>query len=388
MNLDDLHNYFFDDKDVFDAIFTEKSLSQTQLLGFLRSKGVFFHANESRSVLCHYIATWFNDYSSLSELSLGVKMKKVRAKFTSEEIRLNDQAGGISENDLEAALDDLKKKVEGAGGALVLEQTAGHSGYEATWIRKETDLSKTPLKQQVERSDRIRIDRTADGGLFVRTPADGGGSHLRDQLTASLETTAKTKVDRFSIHLPDNATPEVRISFFMTILTDIAELSSPIVTGISLLSKKPDQEKDDAEIASDDEDDFSFKKLLSAKLEGGNLLESPEYKYLIDRGFSPREIRWWAVWKSTKEMVSLSVGFSDEKGTSDFFCNIHGIRRVSSSSNELKRTVESVSKVEQNRLMNLLEGKAREISKQQLNLCPADWLSPTKEEEASEETQP
>ena len=117
-------------------------------------------------------------------------------------------------------------------------------------------------------------------------------------------------------------------------------------------------------------------------------MDSPEYKYLIERGFSPREMRWWAVWKPTKEMVSLSVGFSDEKGVSDFFCNIHGIRRLSSSSSELKRTVESVSKEEQNRLMNLLEEKAREISKKQLGLLPDDSFSPAQTGKSSSESQP
>lgn len=358
-------NYYFDDKDVFDALQSEKGISGQTLINFLKRRGVFFPLVVDRTFLCNYIATWFNDYSTLDELSLGIKAKRTRTRYTNEELHMHWQENALTRAHVSDAWEVVKKEIETENGSLAMVSQDGGNAFEATWIRQEIDLSKTPLRQRVTHCDKIYVSLNPDGKLLVRTPTGGPCAILRDKLKNALEGTTRSSIDRFSIHLPENASTQDRIDFFMEILTGMPELSLETVTGISLSANEPDSEKNDLDMAEDEQNEIEFNKLLSAKLRGGKLFDTPEYQYLLARNFAPTEIRWWAK-NGANELFSLSIGFLNPREGTDFCCNVHGVRRKAESTGILKKTVESLSRDEHIRFMALLENKAREVSRKLL----------------------
>lgn len=365
MNKEHASIYYFDDKDVFDGLMAEKSLTSGRLLDFLRNRGVFWGYSNDKALLCNYIASWFNDYSTLDELSLGIRTKKSRTRYTNEEMELPSSPAGFTAEQFEGSIEELKKSVVQDGGALIVEKDCVTSDYDLTWLREEVDWSKTTLCQTVKRTDKINIRLGGDGTILMRTSLDGSNATLRDKFHAILEGAAKSPVSRFAIHLPQDASCQERITFFMDILCHTPGLRMENVTKLSLQPEGEEELEDDIEDALGDQDALAFNKVLSARLQGGNLLETQEYQYLVERKFSPNEMRWWATLGSG-DMVFAVAGFSNQGDTNEFFCNFPAIRKKSKKKNELKKTLESVPPDLHRQLMNALENKAKEACKKLL----------------------
>lgn len=365
--------FYFDDKDVFDALMSEKRrISNEALVQFLRGKGIVVSKQMSREELCDYISTWFRDYQTLESLSLGERKKRETAKFESEEVSPKNPEDCISCEDVRTAIDQLKNSISGQGQSLVLEPDGDGKVTNLIWTRDVIDFSQTPLRQRTRRSDKIQILRAESGKVYVRTPTHESCASLRSAFVSELHSVTGHEFSRTDIRIKENASPEERIAFFLDILNGMPSYTPQTVTVVNLVSNEAEADDDGNDIEAEDQARVDFQGLLQAKLRGGRLLETPEYQDLKERGFSPSEIRWWATEPDGRTLVLFWFGFSNAKEGTGFFCNVVNVRHWSLEQQNVLKTPEKPTTSELNKYLSVLEETVRKVYKQQFAVAKTD----------------
>ncbi len=358
--------YYFDDKDIYDVIVSDKKhISFERLVQFLLGKGIVVSRATSREELCDYIATWFRDYQTLEALSLGDQKKRETTKYESEEITTKNQETGIAAEDVKAAVAQLQEAVSKDGQSLVVEYDSDGQTANLVWTRNVIDHSKTTLRQRIHRNDRIQISRSETGKVFMRTPTEESCGNLRTQFVKKLQGVNGQELERTEVRIKENATPEDRINFFLDVLNGMPSFSPQTVTNVNLVSNSAETDEDGNDIEAEDQAKIDFQGLLQAKLRGGRLLETPEYANLKERGFSPSEIRWWATAPDQKTLVLFWFGFSNAKEGTGFFCNVVKVRHWSQERQEVLKTPLRPTNNELNKYLSVLEETVRAVCKKQ-----------------------
>ena len=366
--------FYFDDKDVFDVLMSEKRrVSQDSLVRFLRRKGIIVSRTADRKSLCEYVATWFRYYQDLESLSLCEQRTRESARFATEEILPVPDNKDISSDKVQSAVQSLQSVISGQGQTLVMESTDGEGTMNLIWTRDVIDFSRTPLRQRVRRTDQIQIRRMGYGTVVLRTPVDEGCEPLREAFAKSLENTTNYKLKRSQIRIRENASPEERIHFFLNVMNGMPSFRPKTVTLLNLVSNDAESDDEGRDIEAEEQAKVDFQGLLQAKLKGGKLLETPEYADLKDRGFSPSEVRWWAEKNDGKALVLFWFGFSNAKEGTGFFCNVVSIRHWSAETGEIVKTGVKPNGVERNQCLSELEDSVRRVCVQQNKVTVNDF---------------
>ncbi|MBR4250747.1 MAG: hypothetical protein IKQ15_00400 [Kiritimatiellae bacterium] len=361
--------FYFDDKDIFDVIISEKKrISMERLVQFLLGKGVVVSRDTGRRELCDYIATWFRDYQTLDSLSLGEQKKRETTKFESEEVSRQNLEGGLAIQDVQSAVDLLKKSVSEHEQSLEVIAEDDGKTMNLVWTRDVIDHTKTPLRQRIRRTDRIQIHCNDAGKVYVRTPTDESCGELRTEFVKKLHDITGHELERIQIRLKENASPEERIKFFWDVLNGIPSFTPQTVIVVNLVSNTAETDDEGNDVEAEDQARLDFQGLVQAKLSGGRLLETPEYTNLKERGFSPSEIRWWATGPDGKTLVLFWFGFSNAKEGTGFFCNAVKVRHWSEERKEVLKTPIKPTITELNGYLSVLEETVRQVYRKQFQI--------------------
>lgn len=359
-------NYYFDDKDIYDALLSsKKQISELFLKDCLVDRGIFLSYKETRESLCDYFATWCNDYSTLQEIKAKLEVGQRRPRFESEEIIADGVS--ISSDAVNASLLQLKTAIAPEG--MSLQMSRNGNDFDCTLNYTDVDLSKTPLRQKKCREDKIKVRIEDNGKVSVRTPCGDRFGALRAKFMEELQTQVASGLETQGIHLYEDATVEERIKFFMDIITGMPDFTCETVTGIDVLSSQAEQDDDGNDIETDEQVTSDFRGLLKANLRGGQLFDTPEFNNMKEQGFFPYEIRWWAKQSFTKHLIEYSIGFSNAKAGTGFRCDAMAIKKWSESKHENRKSKESLQGADNDYYMRLLESTVRRVCTEHLQNC-------------------
>jgi len=348
--------YYFDDKDLFDAIFSSRrNVSDLFLRDQALERGVFFSYNgeeHERRYISDFYSTWFNDYETLCKIQEKLSIGQRRPKFEPERITPVETGSVILPEKIQEALQACKDGLAGKGSQSFDFSKNTDGSYSGVFNHVEIDYSQTTLRQEKRRTDSIVVRPSENGSVEVSAPSGAGGDTIKNLLVANLAAT--TRAERYRVELKGDATAEERFEFFQAIIQSMKDMTLETVTELRLSSEDV-QTDDAADVENDQQAARDFTKLLKAHLQGSNLFETDEFKDLKENGFFPFEVRWWARDNTANDLIEFSAGFAEAKIGKGFRCDALAVKKWRVVKKENYKSKESLEKDLHARYRRLLE---------------------------------
>lgn len=350
--------YYFDDKDLFDAIFsTRRHFSDLFLRDQAANRGIFFsYRGDSRKYISNFFATWFNDFEMLSIIKDRLSIAQRRPRYEPERIVTEDNGAvvPVPPDKIEDALEVIKDNFSDKS-MQSFDFTKNKDGsFTGVYNYVDIDYSQTTLKQQRKRADSI-IVRPSDNGLEISAPCGSGGDKIKDLLVTKLSE-SNLKVKRVRIELKGDATAEERFVFFRDIIIGMCNMTLETVTELRLSSVDV-QVDGDTDVDNDQQAAREFTKLLKAHLQGSNLFDTIEFQELKAKGFFPFEVRWWVRDDATRDLIELSAGFAEAGIGKGFKCDALAIKNWSDTKRDNYKSKEGLKKDIHVKYKHILESR-------------------------------
>jgi hypothetical protein len=346
--------YYFDDKDLFDAVYSaRRNISDLWMRDQALERGVFFsYGGEEygRRHISDFYSIWFNDHAILCAIKEKLSIGQRRPRYEPEYITPISVEKPISADDLQAALQSSKDALS-AESAQSLEFVKNTDGsFRVTHTHTEMDYSQTTLRQEKQRTDAIDV-RLQDGGLVISAPHGNSGDAVKKLIVQNLSAANPT---RKRIELCTSASDEARFVFIQRIIEGMAGLTLETVTEVRMASNEVETDGE-----HDTENDVqaakSITQLLKLHLQGSNLFETDEFKELKSKGFFPSEVRWWAQDNVTHELIEFSAGFSEAKAGKGFKSDALAVKKWNLTKKENYKSKEVLKGDDHIRYKRILE---------------------------------
>lgn len=348
--------YYFDDKDLFDAVFSSRRhVSDVFLRDQALERGVFFSyggEEHGRRHISDFYSTWFNDHATLCKIQDKLSIGQRRPKFEPERITPVEKGSVILPENVQEALQACKDGLAGNGSQSFDFSKNSDGSFSGVFNHVEIDYSQTTLRQEKKRADSIVVRQSENGELEVSAPSGVGGDTIKNMLVEKLAAATSSK--RRRVELKGGATAEERFEFFQAIIQSMKDMTLETVTELRLSSEEV-QADEDADVENDRQAAKDFTKLLKAHLQGSNLFETDEFKDMKEKGFFPFEVRWWARDNVAKDLIEFSAGFAEAKTGKGFRCDALAVKKWSVVKKENYKSKESLERDLHVRYRRLLE---------------------------------
>jgi hypothetical protein len=297
-------SFYKTDKDIFDQLH-QRTPSKASILEHLKQRGLLISHEEEKEELAEMISPWFTSYFDqkfiVGELGGGNSQKK----HNSTEIMLD-----YNTQDIQSILKDMKKEM---GFAI---NQAKDGSFSITETYTKADFTKNVLSQNTQKTAEIKIEKTAEGKILVRTNADEKANKITEAIKEKLKEKNTDSYEEFEINLSTLTEPADRTRFFIELINNIDGYNLKDVTS-AFINKSATQQEADEEVVG------YIKKIA---LDGDSVHTSGEFQRLTNDGFYLTKIEWTVQSeKATGDKIDLLAEFTDTVNCSGFK---YGIKRV------------------------------------------------------------
>lgn len=297
-------SFFKTDKDIFDQL-TQRTPSKTSVLEHLKQRGLLVSHQEERQDLAEMISPWFTSYFDqkfiVNELGGGNSQKK----HNSTEIVLDYNAQDIQ---------DILKEIKKDNSFIISQRKDG--SFDITETYTKVDFTKNVLSQNTQKTAEIKIQKTEQGHILIRTNADEKANTITEVIKEKMKEKNADNYQEFEINLSTITEPANRTQFFLELINNIDGYKLIDVTS-AFINKNTTQEEVDAETVG-------FIKKIA--LNGDSVHTSSEFQRLTNDGFYLTKIEWTIQSEvATGDKIDLSAEFTDTINCSDFK---YGVKRV------------------------------------------------------------
>lgn len=286
-----LPSYYATEKDIFDCLMSAKQKFPNDVLVELcRNRGIFVSEDEPRPALAKYISMLPHSFLQFQEIANHVESASRADKVSSVVIPTS-----VSKVEIGQAVGALKDSCEQTGETITLTHDGKKSILKVAY--SEIDYSKTVMRQRRNRECFIEIEDNGTS-LAIRKPVNDKVDEIFSAFMMKLEETKQQEIVPDAIDLSSVKSPDLINEFFTILIKQIDGFTFHDVTSVKVNNK-------DAKNTKEDEDDVEEEKLEAeedmlvfikrAALDGGGLLNSEDYKRLIQKGFYTSNIVWHSI---------------------------------------------------------------------------------------------
>lgn len=302
-------SFFKTDKDIFDQL-TQRTPSRTSVLEHLKQRGLLVSHQEERQDLAEMISPWFTSYFDqkfiVNELGGGNSQKK----HNSTEIVLDYNAQDIH---------DILREIKKDNSFNIVKNKNGSFNITETYTK--VDFTKNVLSQNTQKTAEIKIEKTEQGKILIRTNADDKANTITEAIKEKIKEKNADSYQEFEINLSTITEPANRTQFFLELINNIDGYKLIDVTS-AFINKNTMQEEVD-------EETVGFIKKIA--LNGDSVHTSSEFQRLTKDGFYLTKIEWTIQSEvTTGDKIDLSAEFTDTTNCSGFK---YGVKRVYTAKN-------------------------------------------------------
>jgi len=338
------------DKNIFDAL-QHKKIRHSEVLRFLRNRGIIVSANLDKGVLSKIIARLtfdYTDYIHITKLLENPNRKEKTTRTTVKATANNEQLVEACQKITKSVDADESYKVVKKENSTILVVTY-----------TDVDFTKTELRQRTLK--RCEIELQAEGDeVTVRMPATKKGKEISERIRSSLSDVMGEELEEEVISLESIAVPEARSLFFDELIKSIPGYELEDVSSVDVYHEidKLEEYSDDRD---DDEDSTNFAGFIrKAALAGGGVLESAEFNQLHSRGFFISKIIWTVIdTLPGGDKVELEAQFGEPSSCTDFKYLVRGVYNYNERTQIHNVTKRTPSRVETGSFNKKLEKAAK-----------------------------
>lgn len=299
--------YIPTDKNIYDAL-KHKKVTQAELVGFLRRRGVLVSKSASKDVLVEKISTLTLDHADFNWLGKLLENPNRKDKTTHTQLK-----GKLTPEQINKACQTVKQNIAAVDGDSVkVTKKGGNTTLTVTYV--DVDFTKTEMRQRTLKTCEIALEQR-DDGVVIKMPSTKKATELSRQLKTVLcaQAPKEEPLDEINISLEGIIEPKARSGFFDTLIRNIEGYDFDTVTSVNVYHLVEELDEED-----DEEDGIADARLASyinkAVLAGEGVLESQEFSQLHARGFYIYRI----IWKVTSKLQGgEKVEFEAQFGAPD-----------------------------------------------------------------------
>lgn len=355
--------YIPTDKNFFDAL-QHKKVTQTELIAFLRRRGMLVCKSTDKSELVEKISSLTLDYNDFNWLTKLLENPNRKDKTTHTKLM-----GELTQEQINIACHQVQQNIiHSDGDAAKVSKVGDITTLTLTYV--DIDFTKTELRQRTLKTCEIALHKTNDG-VVMKMPSTKKSKEVSDRIKALLSEHAPidNPLEVVNIGLEGIIDPKARSDFFDKLIRGIDGYKFDTVTSVDIYhnSEKLDEDEDE------DEDGKSEATLASyinkAALAGEGVLESQEFNQLHARGFYIYSIIWTAVSASRNgEKVEFEAQFGAPDSCTDFKYTTRGVYNYNEKTGEHNVTRRATNQIENDNydsLLRIASEKALKIVKQE-----------------------
>lgn len=346
------------DNEIYDLLVSGRQrLTENVLREFARDRGIFCSSQESREDLADYLSILPHSYHDIA--GIIDRREPVNRKERTTSVRLKTK---VEQEELKAAVKKYTDTV--AESEHVVYRPKGKGGGIVNVEYDEFNRSRTRLLQRVRQKVEIEFFEQDDQTMIVRMTATEKSTKVMSSLKTYIEEAKKEKISEDAIELTNLKTPELRSRFFTKLISSLPGFNLRNVMSLKVSSDLSEEREEDETLDLEDEVEAGAEMFAavvhSMHLSGQNLVQSPEYKNLIERGFYITEITWRSEGRGSEpDVVQFDAGFQDRKKCTGFKYSVQGVFRAYKGGH--KKTIAPVDGDERLRLLGILESTARKV---------------------------
>jgi hypothetical protein len=354
--------YYATEKDIFDCLMSARQkFPMDELIDLCRARGIFVSHLEPRSNLVKYISLLPHSFLQFDDIAEHVESATRADKVSSVVI-----PKPVTKTEIGEATNLLKDHCEKTGETITLTQVGDKTLLKIAY--SEMDYSKTRMRQRRDRECTIELESKADG-LRIRKPVNDKVDEIYATFMMKLEEARKEEIVPEAIDLSSIASPELINEFFNILIKNIDGFTFNDVTSIKInadTASPSDDQYDDEDM--DEEDESQEQKaeaeeqmlvfIKRASLDGGGLLNSEDYKRLVEKGFFISSVVWQSVEKTTSSpKVEFEALLGKPNEGAGFKYNIRGVYRWRQDHHTLTRR--PIKEDDKSKYLELVEVAAR-----------------------------
>jgi hypothetical protein len=347
------------DNDIYDLLISGKQkLTESVLREILRDRGIFCSPEDDREQLADYISILPHGFHDVALIMQKRDPGPRREKTTS--VRLNAL---LTPDELKEATTDYQSSF--GDRERVTHRPASNGSYVVRVGYDEFNRTKTRLLQKERQEAEIEFI-VQDGRTVARLPATEKAQRIIAELTERVERKRKERISVDKIELTGITTAALKSRFFTQLISQMPGLKLINVMSLKVSSERSEDGEEDDALDLEDKDEAGADALMfaavvhSMHLSGQNLVQSKEYKELIQRGFYITAISWRAeIQSEPPDIVQFDAAFQDRKDGKGFKYGITGVFRAHKGGH--RKSIVPMLDAEKASLFALLEDTARKI---------------------------
>lgn len=337
--------YHKTDKDIHDQLM-QRSPSKASILRHLQLRGLLFSHKIERDDLTEQISCWFTSYFDVKFIVEELGGGNSQRYNSCTEI-LND----LNEESIREILNDLSKECN-------FKHQAQHNGsFTISKSYSTSDFTKNVLSQTIHKKAELKIERTADNIIFIRTNTDAEAVQIVHKFKDKIKEKLKEKEQEyqdFEISFESLPNAIARTEFFLEIINNINGYKTIDMKSAAINSM------DTPSSITEDTDSEKIGCIKKVILNGDSVHESTELKSLLDKGFYLTKIEWTMISESLNgDKIDLCAEFEDTINCTNFKYALLRIYPRKSDSDEFVKMGKTPSSVEFSSILPKIEQSAK-----------------------------
>lgn len=312
--------YSASDKALFDAL-SQGAVTVGDLRQLFLTHGMIISRSTSRQELATHFSRLVHDYDDFQALAKLFDTGKRRERLSSFHVESSASLDNF-EDAAHKVVEQLKANAD------IANLKVGEDGALEISVRYKTFHFNKSEFRQVEIRDAVVTIEQEDGKIVIRGPQNEKVDEICRALVSIVETDINDEIRISEISLEYFTEPAQRTRFFIDLIELVEGYKKYDVTDVFVFKPKIDEEEadDDVQGAAGDGEDVDLGIHISrATLKGVGVLESPEMKNLIGRGFYISKIIWQAKsLGSSEDKYEFEAQFSEPETCTRFSYLVRG----------------------------------------------------------------
>ena len=278
--------YYATDKNVFDA-HNEHKIDAPTVARLFQRRNIVVSKKTTREELAKYFSRLTHDYYDHKDIAAKLGIVSRRERITSMDV-----AGVGDTDDLQGAVEQLKKEMEASGDVVQITREGNNLSLHVQY--SEIDYKRNEFSQVQVRDGTVEFVKTQEG-FVVRNTQNEYLNDVRETLLAKIEKTADAPLVKVTVSLFDIPLAKLRSKFFHELAMSMPGFVRRDVTDVYVFKAKPEgensQESDNT--STSDEDTHIERVFLRgsgvSRSELLNELLDVEDYYIIKMGWTATE---------------------------------------------------------------------------------------------------
>lgn len=350
--------YCVTDKALNDAL-NQSKITASELSDLFLERGIIISKLTKRENLARNYSKFNHDYYDHQKIASFLGSSTRRERITSKKIDNN-----IAIDEMLEAAELLKYHIENDGDLCQVYTGDKKIYIDITYL--SMDYGKSDFKQVIKKTATIEIEKK-NTSFLIRRPDNDQVENYEQELLHHIENLIKngdmdSTVDNYGdtlnvkeISLEDVDAPNLRTLFFTKLIDSLNGFILDDVTDAYVYHPKPEK------VEEEEGDVETGVHVSRASLKGEGILKSEELSSLYDRGFYIWRVRWRSKENlSDPDIYEFEAQFSNQSDFRDFSYAVKGVKKYKGNG-EYNKNFISLSKVDENKLCNIIENAAYSV---------------------------